>query len=146
MSGRHVSNFIRSSSGPLRKQIQELSMFQCTVGSQMLTNFCYRKVKYISLYTLNFIINIYKLSLPPSDCSSKLKCRLMLNKSRHIIKNILQFSICFWKHQVYLCPLFTVAQFFEGQMTELRRKATVMTIWTFYQYIYIYIYRKNVHI
>ena len=27
LSGRHVSTFIRSSSGPLRKQIQELSIF-----------------------------------------------------------------------------------------------------------------------
>jgi len=39
LSGRHVSTFIRSSSGPLGKQIQELSIFQCTVGSQMLTGF-----------------------------------------------------------------------------------------------------------
>jgi len=30
-------------------------MFQCIVGSQILTNFCYRKVKYISLYILNFL-------------------------------------------------------------------------------------------
>jgi len=33
LSGRHVSTFIRSSSGPLRKQIQELFIFQCIVGS-----------------------------------------------------------------------------------------------------------------
>ena len=32
-------------------------MFQCIVGSQMLTNLCYRKVKYISLYILNFLSN-----------------------------------------------------------------------------------------
>jgi len=38
LSGRHVLTFIRSSSGPLGKQIQELSMFQCIVGSQMLTD------------------------------------------------------------------------------------------------------------
>ena len=35
LSGRHVSTFIRSSSDPLGKQIQELSIFQCIVGSQM---------------------------------------------------------------------------------------------------------------
>jgi len=29
LSGRHVSTFIRSSSGPLGKQIQKLSIFQC---------------------------------------------------------------------------------------------------------------------
>ena len=39
LSERYVATFIGSSSGPLRKQIQELSMFQCIVGSQMLTNF-----------------------------------------------------------------------------------------------------------
>ena len=39
LSGRHVSTFIRSSSGLLGKQIQELSIFQCIVGSQMLTDF-----------------------------------------------------------------------------------------------------------
>ena len=39
LSGRHVSTFIRSSSGPLRKQIQELSIFQCIVGSQMRTDY-----------------------------------------------------------------------------------------------------------
>jgi len=33
LSGRHVSTSIRSSSGPLRKEIQELSIFQCVVGS-----------------------------------------------------------------------------------------------------------------
>jgi len=33
LSGRHVSTFIRSSSGPLRKQIQELSIRQWIVGS-----------------------------------------------------------------------------------------------------------------
>ena len=32
----HVSTCIRSSLGPLRKQIQELFIFQCIVGSQML--------------------------------------------------------------------------------------------------------------
>ena len=32
-SGRHVSTFIRSSSGPLGKQILELSIFQCIVES-----------------------------------------------------------------------------------------------------------------
>ena len=41
LSGWHVSTFIRSSSGPLRKQIQELSIFQCIVGSQMLTDYVY---------------------------------------------------------------------------------------------------------
>ena len=38
LSGRHVSTFIMSSSGFLRKQIQELSIFQCIVGSQMFTD------------------------------------------------------------------------------------------------------------
>ena len=38
LSGRHVSAFIRSSSGLLGKQIQELSIFQCIVGSQMLAD------------------------------------------------------------------------------------------------------------
>ena len=38
LSGRHISTFIGSSSGPLRKQIQELSTFQCIVGSQMPTD------------------------------------------------------------------------------------------------------------
>jgi len=38
LSGRYVSTFIRSSSGPPRKQIQELSIFQFIVGSQMLTD------------------------------------------------------------------------------------------------------------
>ena len=38
LSGRHVSTFIRSSSGPPGKQIQELSIFQYIVGSQMLTD------------------------------------------------------------------------------------------------------------
>jgi len=33
LSGRHVSTIIRSSSGPLGKQIQVLSIFQCIVGS-----------------------------------------------------------------------------------------------------------------
>jgi len=37
LTGRHVSTFIRSSSGPLRKEIQELSIFQCIMGTQMLT-------------------------------------------------------------------------------------------------------------
>jgi len=38
LRGRHVSTFIRSSSGPLGKHIQELSIFQCVMGSQMLTD------------------------------------------------------------------------------------------------------------
>jgi len=38
LSGRHVSTSIGSSSDPLRKQIQELSIFQCIMGSQMLTD------------------------------------------------------------------------------------------------------------
>jgi len=38
LSGRHVSTFTGSSSGPLRKQIQELPIFQCTVESQMFTD------------------------------------------------------------------------------------------------------------
>jgi len=38
LSGRHVSTFIRSSSDPLGKQVQELSVFQCILGSQMLTD------------------------------------------------------------------------------------------------------------
>jgi len=38
LSGRHVSSFIRSSSGPLGKQIQELFIFQCIVGSSVLTD------------------------------------------------------------------------------------------------------------
>jgi len=38
LSGRHVSTFIRSSSGPLRKQVQELSIFQSIAGFQMLTD------------------------------------------------------------------------------------------------------------
>ena len=33
-------NLIRSSSGPPRRQIQELYMFHCNVGSQLLTSFC----------------------------------------------------------------------------------------------------------
>jgi len=33
-------DLIRSSSGPPRRQIQELFMFHCIVGSQMLTSFC----------------------------------------------------------------------------------------------------------
>ena len=33
LSGRHVPIIIRSSSGPLIKQIQELFTFQCIVGS-----------------------------------------------------------------------------------------------------------------
>jgi len=37
LSGRHVSTFIRSSSGTLGKEIQELSIFQCIVGSKMVT-------------------------------------------------------------------------------------------------------------
>jgi hypothetical protein len=36
--GRHVSTFIRSSSDPLGKQIQQLSIFQCILGSQMYRN------------------------------------------------------------------------------------------------------------
>jgi hypothetical protein len=44
LSGRHVSTFIRSSSGPLRKQTQQLSVFRCIMGSQMLTD-CVIKVK-----------------------------------------------------------------------------------------------------
>jgi len=51
LSGGHVSTFIRSSSGPLGQQIHELSVFQCIVGPQMLTD-CYMNVKYISLYIL----------------------------------------------------------------------------------------------
>jgi hypothetical protein len=35
LSGRQVSTSIRSSSGPLGKQIQELSIFQCIVGTKM---------------------------------------------------------------------------------------------------------------
>ena len=35
LSGRHVSTFIGSSSGPLGKQIQELSIFQCIEGYKM---------------------------------------------------------------------------------------------------------------
>ena len=42
LSGRHVSTFIRSSSDTPRKQIQEVFMFQCIVGSQMLRNFVTR--------------------------------------------------------------------------------------------------------
>ena len=38
LSGRHVSTFSRSSSGPLGKQIQELFIFQCIVGSQVFTD------------------------------------------------------------------------------------------------------------
>jgi len=37
-SGRHVSTFIRSSSGPLGKHIQELAIFQCFLGFQMHCN------------------------------------------------------------------------------------------------------------
>ena len=39
LPGRHVSTVIRSSLGPLGKQIQELSLFQCIVGTQMLTEY-----------------------------------------------------------------------------------------------------------
>ena len=38
LSGRHASTSIRSSSDTLSKQIQELSIFQCIVRSQMLTD------------------------------------------------------------------------------------------------------------
>ena len=38
LSGRHISTFLRSSSGPLEKQIQELSIFQWIVRSQMFTD------------------------------------------------------------------------------------------------------------
>jgi len=46
-------DLIRSSPGPPRRQIQELFMFHIIVGSQMLTSFYYRSVKYISFYMLN---------------------------------------------------------------------------------------------
>jgi len=53
LSGRHVSTFIRSSSGPLGKQITERYIFQCIVGSQMLTGFVIwceiRKILYIGI-------------------------------------------------------------------------------------------------
>jgi hypothetical protein len=32
-------------------------MFQCIVGSQMLTKFCYRKAKYLNLYILDFLFD-----------------------------------------------------------------------------------------
>ena len=52
---------IRSSSGPPRKQIQELFMFHFIVGSQMLTSVCYRnmkhKIKYINFYILHLLCN-----------------------------------------------------------------------------------------
>jgi len=38
LPGRHVSTFIGSSSGPFWKQILELSIFQCIVGSKMVTD------------------------------------------------------------------------------------------------------------
>ena len=54
LSGRYVSTFIRSSSGPLRKQIQELSKVQCLVGYQMLTDYIQEckihKFVYIVMY------------------------------------------------------------------------------------------------
>ena len=47
LSGRHVSALIRSSSGPLGKQIQEQSVFQCIVAFIEITqHFIYNK-KYI---------------------------------------------------------------------------------------------------
>ena len=46
-------DLIGSSSGPPRRQIQDLCMFRCIVGSEMLTIVCSRIVKYMSLYTLN---------------------------------------------------------------------------------------------
>ena len=46
-------DLIRWSSGPPRRQIQDLFMFHCIVRSQMLPNFCLRSVKYVSLYMLN---------------------------------------------------------------------------------------------
>ena len=57
MLGRHVSTFIRSSSDPLGKQIQELSIFQCIVGSHMLTD-CVIWMLNTCLYTY---IHTYKL-------------------------------------------------------------------------------------
>jgi len=46
-------DLIKSSSGPPKRQIQELFMFHCILGSQMLKSFCSRSVKHISLFMLN---------------------------------------------------------------------------------------------
>ena len=59
LSGRHVSTFIRSSSGPLGKQIQELTIFQCIVASHNAYRLCYLNVKYITLYICMCISHSY---------------------------------------------------------------------------------------
>ena len=43
-------DLIRSSSGLARRQIQELFMLHCIMGSQMLTRFCWRSVKLVSIW------------------------------------------------------------------------------------------------
>ena len=53
----------RSSSGPPKRQIQELFGFSCIVGSQMLTHFCYRNIKYISLYILSLLCDGFSLKI-----------------------------------------------------------------------------------
>ena len=83
LSGRHVSTFIRSSSGPLGKHIQELSIFQCIVGSQMFTD-CYMNVKYISLYILVsvwplYISHSYNTVCKHLESHNALKCRQLLD-------------------------------------------------------------------
>jgi len=59
LSGRHVSTFIGSSSDPLGKHIQELSIFQCIVGSQMLT-YCVMWMWYTYIQIYVFHIHITK--------------------------------------------------------------------------------------
>jgi len=49
---QHVSTFIRSSSGPLRKQILELSYISMHCGIPNAYRLYYRNVKYRSFYVL----------------------------------------------------------------------------------------------
>jgi len=37
--------------------------FHCSVGSQMLTSFCYRNIKYISLYILNLLCDGFRIKV-----------------------------------------------------------------------------------
>ena len=69
LSGWHISNFIKSSSGSLRKYIQELPMFQCIVESQVLI---------IWDVTMHWNIDSSSISLPrgPEDDLIKVEiCR-----------------------------------------------------------------------
>jgi len=75
LSGRHVSAFIRSSSGPLGKQIQELFTFQCTV--HILKTKSKTKFLYCLLYTIGF-------NLPPSQIIFNLLMLRPSNRLQHI--------------------------------------------------------------